>query len=155
LQNVGFEYRQFFYFRLFSIFWKILSNPSQDVCRLLDVTTCGQVQQIPLADIQNFFLDTSKFIWEMVRGIDNEIIKIRYTTASIGSGRNFLGKERIVKQVQEKSKYFSFCSIFLTKPSWILARRTSEYRTKCFFACETFSKINKDFFGFLSLSRDR
>ena len=71
-----------------------------EICMLLDVKTCGQVQQIPLRDLKDIFQDNAKYIWEMVRGIDNEEVKTRYTTNSIGSGRNFMGVDSIVKRVQ-------------------------------------------------------
>ena len=71
-----------------------------EICTLLDVKTCGQVQQIPLEDICGIFQSNGKYIWEMARGIDHEEIKVRYTTNSIGSGRNFLGVDKIVKRVQ-------------------------------------------------------
>ena len=72
----------------------------QEICMLLDVETCGQIQQLQLDQIRGVFGEQAQYIWEMARGIDQEEVKTRYTTNSIGSGRNFMGVDSIVKRVQ-------------------------------------------------------
>ena len=68
--------------------------------KISKIQTCGQIQQIPLEQIRGIFGEQAQYIWEMARGIDKEDVKKRYTTNSIGSGRNFMGVDSIVKRVQ-------------------------------------------------------
>ena len=72
-----------------------------ELCANFNIQLCGQVANITDAQLERVFgRSEAQFIRDMSKGKDDEPVKLRLTAESCGSGRNFLGRDKIIKLEQ-------------------------------------------------------